>query len=112
MRLTDKSVQSLASPPSGVKVYSDDVVTGFGIRCSQGGSKAFVLTLPGASQRRVTIGKVGVIGLADARLVSKRMLAKETLGIRSSCRRNPTALCSPSRGSARVPAARVATTRP
>ena len=80
MRLTDKGVQSLKAPERGVKVYSDGTLTGFGVRCSQGGSRAYVLTRPGPSRTRVTIGKVGIITLADARVVARRMLAEETLG--------------------------------
>ena len=81
MRLTtEQAVKALKSPDTGVKVYTDDQITGFGVRCSQGGSKSYVLTLPGADRSRVTIGKVGVVGLADARVVAKRMLAEEALG--------------------------------
>jgi hypothetical protein len=44
-----------------------------------GGSKSYVLTF-GTDRRRTTIGKVGVLGLAEARNVAKRILAEHTLG--------------------------------
>lgn len=80
MKLTEITVRNLKAPERGVKVYSDDTLTGFGVRCSQGGSKSFVLTLPDDARRRVTLGKVGVVGLAEARALAKQMLAEATLG--------------------------------
>jgi len=79
MRLTEISVRNLKAPERGVKVYSDETVVGFGVRCSQGGSKSFVLTY-GDRRERVTIGRFPLITLADARIEAKRMLAELTLG--------------------------------
>ncbi|MGH7068523.1 MAG: tyrosine-type recombinase/integrase [Acetobacteraceae bacterium] len=80
MRLTDLTIRSLKAPEQGVKVFSDGTLAGFGVRCSQGGSRSFVLTLPDESRRRVTLGKVGIVSLADARALAKQMLAEATLG--------------------------------
>src|SRR5207248_1644721 len=57
----------------------DDALTGFGVRVSFGGTKSFVVT-HGKLRRRETIGRVGVLSLADARAEAKRRLAEYTLG--------------------------------
>jgi hypothetical protein len=44
MRLTDLSIKTLQPPEKGVIVYSDDTLTGFGVRVSQAGTKSYVLT--------------------------------------------------------------------
>jgi integrase len=79
VRLTDIVVRNLPAPPSGSKVYVDDVPRGFGVRVTKAGVKAFVLTY-GKQRERVTIGRYPVIGLADARIEAKRILAERTLG--------------------------------
>ena len=79
MRLTDITVRSLKAPVSGVTYYSDDLLTGFGVRVSQAGTKSFILT-HGPRRERETIGRVGVVSLSDARTEAKRRLAEYTLG--------------------------------
>jgi integrase len=79
MRLTDITIRNLPAPESGQTTYPDDVVTGFGVRVSQGGTKTFTLVY-GRDRRRATIGRVGVIPLASAREEAKRILAEHTLG--------------------------------
>lgn len=79
MRLTDLMLTKLPAPETGAKVYADDTLEGFGVRVSQGGTRAFVLTY-GADRRRVTIGRVGIISLQEARGEAKRILAERTLG--------------------------------
>lgn len=79
MLLTEISIKALLPPPQGQRIYKDDTVTGFGVRVSQGGSKSYVLTV-GKARSTLTIGRVGVIKLADARAEAKRILAEHTLG--------------------------------
>lgn len=81
MRLTDMTIKSLRPPPEGARIYPDHVIPGFGVRVSQGGTKSFVLT-HGPRHQRETIGRVGVIGLQEARNDAKRRLAEYTLGKR------------------------------
>ena len=69
-RLTDASIRALPSPEKGVHVHFDDSMRGFGVRCSQGGAKTFVVTL-GADRRRITVGRYPILGLADARVAAK-----------------------------------------
>ena len=79
MRLTDLSIKALNAPKQGAIVYPDSVLTGFGVRVSEGGTKSFVLT-HGKLRKRETIGRVGVLTLQDARAEAKRRLAEYTLG--------------------------------
>jgi integrase len=79
MRLTDIAIRNLEKPKKGAVIYPDDVLAGFGVRVSEGGTKSFVLT-HGVRRQRETIGRVGVISLADARAEAKRLLAEYTLG--------------------------------
>ena len=79
MRLNDLSIRNLKPPAKGVVYYTDDVLTGFGVRVSEGGTKSFVLT-HGRLRKRETIGKVGILGLSEARSEAKRRLAEYTLG--------------------------------
>lgn len=79
MRLTDMSIKALKAPATGAVIYPDAVVPGFGVRVSQAGTKSFVLT-HGIRRQRETIGRVGVVGLQDARGEAKRRLAEYTLG--------------------------------
>lgn len=79
MRLTDIVVRSLPPPDRGAKIYADDQLDGFGIRVSQGGTRAFVLT-HGRTRERTTIGRYPIISLADARAEAKRILAEQMLG--------------------------------
>jgi integrase len=79
MKLTDITIKAFAAPEAGAVIVADDTVVGFGVRVSAGGTKSFVLT-HGKLRRRETIGRVGVITLADARAEAKRRLAEYTLG--------------------------------
>ena len=79
MRLTDITIKSLKPPSKGAIIFWDDTLPGFGIRVSQAGAKSFVLT-HGRTRTRETIGRVGIVGLSDARQDAKRRLAEYTLG--------------------------------
>src|SRR5262245_391449 len=78
MALTDVSIRSLPAPEKGFKIHLDDVVQGFGVRTSHGGTKTFVLTY-GKDRRRVALGRVGIVSLAEARAEARRILAQRTL---------------------------------
>jgi integrase len=80
MRLTDISIRALKPAERGQKTHFDETLTGFGVRVSPGGTKTFVL-MYGASRRLVSVGRVGIITLANARDKAREMLAKETLGV-------------------------------
>src|SRR5271170_984777 len=80
MQLTDLSVRHLKTEATQ-RTHFDDALQGFGVRVSPGGTKTFVLVY-GPARERITIGRYGVISLADARADAKRILAERTLGAR------------------------------
>jgi integrase len=75
--LSDNAVRNLRPPKQGT-VTLWDALTGFGVRCSSGGAKSFIV-LVGSGQRRA-IGRYPIISLAEARSEAKRILAEKTLG--------------------------------
>jgi Arm DNA-binding domain len=75
MRLTDMTVRTVPAPEQGQKTYFCDQVPGFGLRVSKSGTRSFVV-IHGRSRQRTTIGKYGVIGLADARKRAREILAE------------------------------------
>ena len=86
MRLNDLTIRTLKPPAKGAKIYGDDQIAGFGIRVSRAGTASYVLTLPGRTRDRITIGRVGIISLKDARDAAKRQLADLTLNNRRPVR--------------------------
>jgi hypothetical protein len=81
LHLTDVSVRSLAAPAKGQKDYFCKSLPGFGVRVSHGGTRSFFLFTGKENNRhRQTIGRFGIITLAQARAEAKRLLAEQTLG--------------------------------
>lgn len=79
--LTDVAIRAFQIPSKGQRDYFDDAVPGFGIRISQGGTRSFFLFTGKAQNRqRQSIGRFGIITLAQARAEAKRLLAERTLG--------------------------------
>lgn len=68
LHLTDVSVRSLAPPAKGQKDYFCKSLPGFGVRVSHGGTRSFFLFTGKENNRhRQTIGRFGIITLAEAR---------------------------------------------
>jgi hypothetical protein len=79
--LTDLAIRSLPAPADGQRDYFDDALPGFGIRVSKGGTRSFFLFVGKQGNRqRKTIGRFGIITLAQARNEARMMLAEQTLG--------------------------------
>jgi integrase len=78
--LTDISVRALSPPERGQITYWDEMVSGFGIRISQGGAKSFIL-VEGPNRQRHTIGRYPTLALKTARNEAKRLKAELTLGL-------------------------------
>ncbi len=74
---SDVGLRAIQSPHKGTADYWDERFPGFGLRVSQGGTKTFILNL---DKSRRTIGRFGIITLADARTEARRLLAERTLG--------------------------------
>jgi integrase len=83
-RLTTTLVQRTLAPPDADVFIWDDQVPGFALRCRYG-QKTFCLQYRllggrGSRQRRVTLGKVGVLSLEDARHVAQEYLRQVRYG--------------------------------
>lgn len=78
--LTDIFVRSLKPSATGQVTHWDSTLPGFGVRVSSGGTKTFIL-VHGRARKRESLGRVGIITLADARTEAKRILAAKTLGL-------------------------------
>ena len=76
--LTDLAVRNLHIPERGQTTYYDQSLKGFGVRVSQGGTRTFIL-VHGEKRKRITLGRYGIISLADARKKAKGILAEKTL---------------------------------
>jgi integrase len=76
--LTELTVKNLKPPSKGQETTWDTQLTGFGVRCSQGGAKTF-LVMFGKTRKRVTIGRYPVVTLAAARQRAKKILLGASL---------------------------------
>jgi integrase len=79
LRLTDLSIKKLRVPENGRVTYTDDTLSGFGIRVTARGVKTFTL-MYGRKRKRVTIGRYPTILLSEARARARELLAQRTLG--------------------------------
>lgn len=77
IEFSDVKLRSLPVPAKGQSAFWDAKLPSFGIRVSQGGSKTFVLN---RNNTLLTIGKFGVLSLAEARTEARKLLAEFTLG--------------------------------
>lgn len=75
--LNDAGLRKITPPAKGQKSYWDENFPSFGVRVSQGGSKTFVVN---RNNSLITIGRYGVVTLAEARTEAKKLLAEFTLG--------------------------------
>ena len=71
--LTELTIKNLKPPAKGQETTWDTQLTGFGVRCSQGGSKTFIV-MYGKTRTRQTIGRYPIVSLADARKHAKEIL--------------------------------------
>lgn len=77
--LNEVTVKHLAPPEKGFKIYLDKTgPKGFGVRVTDKGAKAYVLTY-GKERKRVTLGDVGVVTIKTARDRAKNILAEHQL---------------------------------
>lgn len=77
-QLTDLSVRKLQAPARGQTTVWDKS-SPVGVRVSAGGAKTYIVMI--GSGRRRTIGRVGIISLAEARAEAKRIRAAKALGL-------------------------------
>ncbi|MCK0103255.1 integrase family protein [Pseudohalocynthiibacter sp. F2068] len=77
MKLTDLAVRKLPLTVRGQKTHFDDLLPGFGIRCSAK-SKSFVV-MYGKDRQLKTIGRYPEVSLADARKEAMSLLARRPI---------------------------------
>ena len=79
--MTEERIKSLKPEDKGEVVLWDSEVRGFGVRCWPSGRKLFILLYRAggggrkAPQRRMTLGEVGSVRLADARTAARNYRA-------------------------------------
>ncbi len=74
---SDVWLRSLSPPEKGQVAFWDEKLPSFGVRVSQGGSKTFVVN---RRNNLITLGRFGVLSLAEARTEARKLLAEFTLG--------------------------------
>jgi integrase len=85
VNLTEERIRSLKAPTDGETVLWDSEIRGFGVRCWPSGRKIFILFYRAgggrkAAQRRMTLGEVGSLRLADARSAARQYLGQIAAG--------------------------------
>lgn len=82
VHLSDAEIRALTIPSAGQQDHYDEGLAGFGVRISAQGTRSFFVFLgKKGRRRRKTIGRYGVITLAQARGKAKELLAQQTLGL-------------------------------
>jgi integrase len=79
LRLTDMAIKKLQHPLKGQVTYWDQLMPGFGLRCSSK-SKAFVV-MYGEKRQLKTLGRYPGLSLSDARMEAKRFFVQQDEGI-------------------------------
>jgi integrase len=78
--LTDLSIRHLKPVPGKQVTYADRSLKGFGVRVTERGAMTYVLVV-GANRKRLKLGNVGILKLAEARTAARLKLAEKQLGI-------------------------------
>src|SRR5215472_1178065 len=83
IHFTDRTVKTIKLPPAPLQIdYYDESLPGFGLRASYNGRKAWiVLCRCGGVKRRLTLGRVDLIPLVEARELARRALKDAAVGI-------------------------------
>ena len=77
MKLTKRAIATIVPDSTRDKCIWDDEVRGFGLRIKSTGVRSFIVQYRNSSRvsRRITIGKVGILTVEEARTLAKRALA-------------------------------------
>lgn len=99
MRITKAIVNKLPIPQAIIKNrtaqkrYYDDLMKGFGVRVTSGGSKAFFIEkLVNRKLRRITLGRYPALTVEQARKQAQKMLGQIATGIDPIAERNESKL--------------------
>jgi len=81
MNITKAKIEKLPTPETGQKIYRDEVLKGFGIRISSGGTKTFFVEKRIEGRvKRISIDKYPVLTVEEARIEAKVLLGKIAKG--------------------------------
>ena len=80
VHLTDLTIRNLPVPNAGAVSYIDRSLSGFAVRVSRSGVKAFTL-VHGKDRRRENLGRWPIVTLAAARKRAGKILATHKLGL-------------------------------
>jgi integrase len=81
VNLTDRNVRTLPVPSGASRVeYWDRILPGFGVRVGASRRTYVLMYRLRGRLRRLTLGQVGILSLADARAVARRALAAAAEG--------------------------------
>lgn len=82
VRLTQKLVETLPPPEAGQAFFRDSNTRGFGLRITAAGARSFILERRIEGKvKRLTIGRVGEINLAQARIKAQGFIGQVALGV-------------------------------
>ena len=81
-KLTIRGIKAIKAPSSGYTVTWDQELPGFGLRTTAAGVKSFVLAYRNSARRsrNLTIGRFGVLTLAQARRRARELLVQVAAG--------------------------------
>jgi integrase len=81
MKITKTTVDHLPVPATGYALYWDNALRGFGLRVTANGVKAFIVqSRIHGKERRITLGRYGVLPETQARKAAKRLLGEIASG--------------------------------
>lgn len=81
MKLTKSAVDKIVPPPNGQKFYRDDVLKGFAVRVTAGGTKSFIVEKRiNGNVRRTTLAKYPELTTKQARELAQQFLGKVASG--------------------------------
>jgi Arm DNA-binding domain len=81
IRLTDKTIRTLAAPASGNRITYDADIAGFGVRTTAAGAKSFILNYRAdGRERRITIGSFPDWTVAAAREHARSLKRRIDIG--------------------------------
>ena len=82
MKLTHDTIRAIAPvPPKTEIIVFDDELPGFGVRARLGSSKVFIVQYSiGNQQRRMSLGKIEMLEIDNARQKANEILAAVRMG--------------------------------
>lgn len=80
MKITQKTIESIALPRAGQVLIRDGDLPGFGVRATSGGVSYIVEARVNGKSKRITVGRSDLLSAEDARAKAIKLLAAMTTG--------------------------------